>query len=81
MKSIKVRDLQKNIRLCLEAAQKEGVVVTRHGKPLALVTGVSGLDWEDLVWATSKKFWKRIQERRAEKTIPIEELRKRVTGR
>lgn len=37
MKTISVRDLQKKIRESVQAAQKDRVVVTRHGKPAALL--------------------------------------------
>lgn len=78
MKTINVRDLQKKVRRTLEVAQKERVVVTRHGKPIALVTGVTGYDWEDLYWATNASFWKMIEARRNEKTIPFEEVCRRL---
>ncbi|MBI2899967.1 MAG: type II toxin-antitoxin system prevent-host-death family antitoxin [Planctomycetes bacterium] len=74
MKTVNVRDLQKKVRRCMQVAQKERVVVTRHGKPIAIVTGVDGYDWEDLYYATSASFWKMIEERRREKTIPFEEV-------
>lgn len=78
MKTINVRDLQKKVRQCIEVAQKDRVVVTRHGKPVALVTGVEGYDWEDLHWATNASFWKMIEERRKEPTIPFEEVCRRL---
>ena len=78
MKSINVRDLQKKIRRCMMVAQKERVVVTRHGKPLAVVTGVEGYDWEDLYWATNAAFWREIERRRKEPTIPLEEVYRRL---
>lgn len=78
MKTINVRDLQKKIRRCIEIAQKDRVVVTRHGKPVALVTGLDGYDWEDLYWATNASFWKMIEKRRKEPTIPIEEVLQRL---
>jgi prevent-host-death family protein len=78
MKTINVRDLQKKIRHAMTVAQKERVVVTRHGKPLAVVTGVDGYDWEDLYWATNAAFWKMIEERRKGPTIPLEEVYRRL---
>ena len=78
MKTINVRDLQKKIRRCMDVAQKERVVVTRHGKPLAVLTGVEGYDWEDLYWSTNAAFWKMIEERRKEPTIPLEEVYRRL---
>lgn len=81
MKTITVRDLQQKIRECVEAAQKERVVVTRHGKPAAVVIGVEGLDWEDVVLSMSPSFWKMIERRRQEKTVSMEEMRKRLGRR
>lgn len=75
MKTITVRDLQKNIGTCIDAAQKTRVVVTRHGKPAAIVIGVEGSDWEDVVLQTSPSFWKMIEQRRGEKTISLQEMR------
>ena len=81
MKTIAVRDLQKRIRKSMKLSQKEGVVVTRHGRPAAVLVGVEGQDWEDLVFQTSADFWKMIERRRDQKTIPLAEVRKRLAGR
>ena len=78
MKTISVRDLQKKIRESVDEAQKDRVVVTRIGKPAALLIGVEGQDWEIVVLQTSAPFWKLIEKRRKEKTIPLREMRKRV---
>jgi prevent-host-death family protein len=81
MKAIAVRDLQKRIRESVDLSQKEGVVVTRHGRPTAVLIGVEGQDWEDLVFQTSADFWKMIERRRRQKTIPMAEIRRRLAGR
>ncbi len=78
MKTISVRDLQKKIRESVDEAQKDRVVVTRNGKPAALLIGVEGQDWETVVLQASAPFWKLIEKRRREKTIPLREMRKRV---
>ncbi len=78
MKTISVRDLQKKIRESVGEAQKDRVVVTRNGKPAAILIGVEGQDWEIVVLQTSAPFWKLIEKRRKEKTIPMREMRKRV---
>jgi len=78
MKTISVRNLQKKIRESVDEAQKDRVVVTRNGKPAALLIGVEGQDWENVVLQTSAPFWKLIEKRRIEKTISLQELRKRV---
>ena len=77
MKTISVRDLQKKIRESVQAAQGDRIVVTRNGKPVALLVGVEGVDWESLVRQTSAPFWKLIEKRRREKVVPLQEMRNR----
>jgi prevent-host-death family protein len=75
MKTIGVRELQKQLKDCVDTAQTEQVVITRHGKPAAVCIGVEGYDWEDLLWMTDKAFWQMIAERRRRPaTISQEEL-------
>jgi prevent-host-death family protein len=78
MRTINVRDLQKRIRECVSAAQKEKIVITRHGRPAAIVIGVEGQDWEDIVLQTSPAFWRLIEARRKQETIPLAEARLRL---
>jgi prevent-host-death family protein len=78
MKTVTVRELQKKIRECVDAAQTDRIVITRHGRPAAIVIGVQGYDWEDVVLQTSPAFWKMIEARRKQKTIPLAEMRKRL---
>jgi len=77
MRTINVRDFQKKIRETVETAQRERVVLTRHGEPVALVVGLEGMDWEDIVFQTSRPFWKLIEKRRKQRTVPLEEMRAR----
>lgn len=81
MKTVNVRHLQQNVRECLEISQRNRVVVTRHGQPTAVLIGVEGRDWEDLVLQTNPGFWKMIERRRTQKTIPLAEVRKRLNPR
>ena len=81
MKTVSVRELQKKIRECMEAAQSDRVVITRHGKPAAILIGVEGEDWEDIVLQTDAGFWKLIEQRRKQKTIPLDKVRKRLRNR
>ncbi len=82
MKTISVRNLQRKIGECVDIAQKENVVVTRHGRPAAVVVGVHGHDWEDVFYETSPAFWKMIEERRkGGKTITMDEMRRRLDKR
>ena len=80
MKTITVRGLQKHIRDCVNASQRSRVVVTRHGVPAVLMIGVEGSDWETLALQTNPSFWRMIEQRRKDRTIPLDEL-KRLTKR
>jgi prevent-host-death family protein len=81
MKMVTARELQKKIKQCVDAAQADRVVVTRHGKPAAVLVGVEGSDWEDLVLQSSPAFWKLIEERRKHPTISLQELKARLKKR
>ena len=81
MKAVNARDLQKKIKECVDMSQQEQVVITRRGKPAALMVGEEGKDWEDVVLQTSATFWKLIEERRKEPTMSMKELRTRLKKR
>lgn len=81
MKTISVRNLQRRTSECVDIAQKESIVVTRHGRPAAIVVGVHGHDWEDVFYQTNPVFWKMIEERRKGKTITMDEMRRRLEKR
>jgi len=76
MKTITVRDLQKHIRDCVKVSQRDRVVVTRHGIPAALIIGVEGSDWETLSLQTNPTFWRMIEQRRRDKTVSLDEMRR-----
>lgn len=78
MKTISVRDLQKRVRDCVESSQRNRVVVTRHGVPAALIIGVEGSDWETLALQTTPSFWRMIEQRRKDKTVSLEQMRRLV---
>jgi prevent-host-death family protein len=78
MKTVPVRDLQKRVKACIDEAQEGRVVITRRGKPAALLVGVEGKDWETVILETDPTFWKLIQQRRKEPTISFKELKARL---
>ena len=78
MKTVTVRDLQKTVKACLDEAQGDRVVITRRGKPAAVLIGVEGEDWETVVLETDPTFWKLVQKRRKQPTIALDELEARV---
>ena|SRR5213593_302805 len=64
---------------CVNDAQADRVIVTRGGKPVALVLGVEGMDVEQLQLGTSDKFWMLISERRRQQTINRAKLEQLVS--
>lgn len=81
MKTIAVRELQKKIKPCLDEAQEDRVVITRRGKPAAVLIGVEGEDWETVILETDPTFWRMVQARRAQHTITVEELKARLKSK
>ena len=66
---------------CVSDAQHERVVLTRNGKPIALIVGVEGMDEEQLQLGSSDNFWKLIAERRAQRAFSRAELERKMSGR
>ncbi len=70
-----------DLESCVSQAQEERIVITRKGRPVALVVGVEGMDPEQLELGTSDKFWKLIARRRKQKAISRTKLEKKLDGR
>jgi prevent-host-death family protein len=81
MKTVNARDLQKKVKECVDLSQRDKVVITRRGKPAAVMVGVEGKDWDDVALQASSKFWKLIEDRRSESTMSMKELRTRLKRR
>ncbi len=64
----------------MDLAQGDRVVVTRRGKPAAVLLGVEGKDWETVVFETSSRFWELIEERRGEPTLSAEDLKRELAA-
>lgn len=77
MKKISEEELSKNASALLDVAQKERVVVTRGGRPMAMILGIEHKDEEDLTLEHDEEFWRMIRERRKEPTVPLAELKKK----
>jgi prevent-host-death family protein len=78
VKTISVRDLQKNVKESVDESQKDRVIITRHGKPTAVLVGVEGKDWEDVFLQTDPSFWRLIRSRRKQDTISLDELKEEL---
>jgi prevent-host-death family protein len=63
---------------CVKEAQHQRVVLTRNGKPVAVLVGVKGMDLEQIELGHSDEFWELIRKRRKQKTVSRTELDRRL---
>ena len=78
MKTIKIESLANEVEDLVRATGKERVLLTRQGKPFAMVSDASNLDAEDLAYINDPGFWEMIAKRRREPTVPFEEVQARL---
>lgn len=69
---------QTTLDICVDEAQNEHIIITRKGKPVALIVGLEGLDEEQLRLGSSAKFWELIAQRRQEETMARAALEKLI---
>ncbi len=70
MKTASLREAKEQLSHFVNKAQKDFLLITKHGKPAVLVRGVEGNDMEDIFYMTNREFWKTIRQRRKQKGIP-----------
>lgn len=79
MKVIPLGQAKNELSAYVDEAQNDRVLVTRHGKPAALIIGVAGEDFEDLMTRSDPAFWRMLEARRtASKTVSSDEMRRRL---
>jgi prevent-host-death family protein len=64
MKFVGVREAQAQLSGIVDQSQRERIVLTRHGQPIAVLTGVQGKDLEAVLLAQDPGFRELIKERR-----------------
>jgi prevent-host-death family protein len=75
MTSIPEKELQINLDSILSRAQTERIVISRRGKPCAVLVGIEDYNSEELRLASSVDFWRIIRQRRASGTsFPLTEV-------
>ena len=79
MKTIGIE--QATLDACLQDAQRERVVITRDGVPVALIVGLEGMDEEQVDLGSSDEFWTMIAERRRQRTLSRAELEREIDRR
>jgi antitoxin (DNA-binding transcriptional repressor) of toxin-antitoxin stability system len=65
---------QATLDVCVREAQGERVLVTRDGRPVAMIVGLAGLDEDQLQLGASEKFWQLITTRRKQRAVTRAEL-------
>lgn len=78
MKTVALQRARQSLSGVVAHARRERVLITKHGKPAALVIGVEGQDLEDVRLSQTPAFWKLIEARRRQRTVPIGELRAKL---
>jgi PHD/YefM family antitoxin component YafN of YafNO toxin-antitoxin module len=53
-------------------------VITRHGRPAAILIGVEGMEWEHVILGTDEHFWRTIERRRKEPAAALRAVKRRL---
>lgn len=75
MKTVALREAKQSLSGYVARAQRERVLITKHGRPAALVIGVQGQDFEEVLLRQDPAFWRLMEERRSQRTVPLAEVR------
>jgi PHD/YefM family antitoxin component YafN of YafNO toxin-antitoxin module len=82
MKTLEIAKATKSLSDYAKAIDKEGVIVVRNGKPVAVLSSAKGMDAESIALANSPKFAAIIQRSRArqeaEGGIGIDQIRQEL---
>jgi antitoxin (DNA-binding transcriptional repressor) of toxin-antitoxin stability system len=78
MKVVAPREAKQGLSGCVVRAQRERVLITKQGRPAALMIGVEGHDIENVLLMQNPRFWKMIEARRTERTLGIDEVRRQL---
>jgi hypothetical protein len=73
-----IEQFAQDINGYFKVAQKERVLVTRDGQPVALVVGMEHKDAEDFHYMTSPEFWRMIEEARRMPTVPLQKIKEEL---
>jgi len=71
MKLVGVGAAQAGLSNLVEHSQKEKIILTRHGKPVAMLLGVKGRDLEELILAQDPAFRDLVTARRRDRRATV----------
>jgi prevent-host-death family protein len=78
VKVVALREAKQQLSGVVVRAQRERILITKQGRPAVLMIGVEGHDLEDVLLMQNPRFWRMIEARRAEPTLSLEEVERRV---
>ncbi len=79
MKLKPMREARQAFAETVEECQDERVILTRHGKPVAMLVGVQGRDLDDVLLAANPEVWRAVQRAIVNpRRISLAEARKRL---
>ena len=78
MKTMTVFEARNHFSRTLRAAERDVIVVTRRGKPVAAIQAIDDDDLEDLLLERSTKFWDMIARARKGRAVSLEVVRRRL---
>src|SRR6266508_4328844 len=77
MKVVALREAKASLSAYIEKAQQDRVLITKHGRPAALMIGVEGEELEDLLTMGNPRVWELFEaRRRSTKTVRLNEVRR-----
>jgi len=77
MKLIGLKEAKTNLSSFVDQSQRERILITRRGKPAAVVIGVEGQDLEQVLLGGDAEFWQMIQQRRqSAATLTSDDIRR-----
>ena len=79
MKTLRIEEA--TLDACVRESQGDRVLVTRGGRPVAMMVGLAGLDEEQLQLGASDNFWQLITARRKQPTVSRAELERMAAAR
>jgi mRNA-degrading endonuclease RelE of RelBE toxin-antitoxin system len=78
MKKTTIERFKEDPEKDLATAQEDRLVVTRNGKPIALILGLTNYDAEDWGYMTSASFWREVREWRKQPTVRLEDVKEEL---
>ena len=76
MKQVAIEEAGRRLGELLAEATHEAIVILKDGRPVGLLSAWPELDEESLERASSPDFWRMIQARREEESVPWTQAKK-----